>query len=69
MRPPPCFDDRETKKMLETLCADNQIDMQLLIELCDIVHGYSGSGRSVGVTSDITQSLDAFAQRSARTIR
>ena len=64
MRPPPCFEDRETKKRLEAICATNQIDTDLLVELCEVVYDYSGSGRREGVTADINTAIESFLQRS-----
>lgn len=63
MRPPPCFEDRETRKKLEVICSANQIDMQLLIELCEVLYTYSGSGRREGVTADINAAIESFLQR------
>jgi hypothetical protein len=69
MRQPPCFIDRETRRSIEALCHQNQIDVQLLSELCEIVHNYSGSGRREGITSDLVQTLDAFSARTSRHAR
>jgi hypothetical protein len=69
MRPPPCFDDRETRNKLESLCSTNKIDTQLLIDLCEVVYGYSGSGRKEGVTAEISQCIDNFVSRSNRNSR
>ena len=63
MRPPPCFDDRDTRKKIESLCQANQIDTQLLIELCEILYTYSGSGRKEGITAEFTQCIDNFVTR------
>lgn len=64
MRVPPCFDDRDTKKQISEICAQNDIDPRLLEELCEVVQSYSGSGRKDGVTADLTVKFDAFLDRS-----
>ena len=66
MRLPPCFVDRETKRKIEALCQQNQIDVQLLADLCEVVHNYAGSGRREGITADIGQSIENFAARADR---
>lgn len=63
MRIPPCFHDQETKKHIESICTKNDIDRRLLEELCDVVQGYSGSGRKDGITADLTAKIDAFLER------
>ena len=64
MRPPPCFHDQETKKRIEAICAQNDIDRSLLEELCEVVLSHSGSGRKGGITAELTAKIDAFLERS-----
>lgn len=64
MRPPPCFDDPETRKRIQQVCDQNAIDMNLLTDLCEVVQSYSGSGRKEGVTADLTLCFDNFLARS-----
>lgn len=66
MKKPPCFDDSDAKKKIQEICGDNQIDLSLLIELCDVVHRFSGSGRAEGITAEISQAIDSFEERSQR---
>jgi len=63
VRPPPCFDDVETRRRIQQVCELNSIDVNLLIDLCEVVQGYSGSGRKEGVTADLTLCFDAFLAR------
>jgi len=66
VRSPPCFDDHETRKRIQKVCEQNSIDLQLLLELCDVVQSYSGSGRKEGVTADLTTCLDSYLSRSEK---
>lgn len=52
--------------MIEALCRANQIDVQLVIELCEVTHNYSGSGRREGITADMAQCIDNFVARQDR---
>jgi len=65
MKPPPCFDEPETRRKIEDICAQNSIDVKLLMELCEVIQSYSGSGRKEGVMSDITGCIDTFLDRSS----
>ena len=63
MRTPACFEDHETRPIIADLCNRNRIDIQLLIDLCEIIQKYSGSGRKEGVTSDIATCIDSYLHR------
>lgn len=63
MRRPACFDDRESRRRIAQVCAENQIDEQLLIDLAEIVEKFAGSGRRDGITADINQAIDDFLKR------
>lgn len=65
MKPPPCFQDRETKKQIDEICERNEIDARLLEELCEVVQGHSGSGRKEGITAELTARIDAFLDRTS----
>lgn len=65
MRTPACFEDRDTRRIIEEVCRRNRIDLQLLIELCEVVQKFSGSGRKEGINNDIATSLDAYLEREA----
>lgn len=63
MKPPPCFEDKDTRKIIDQLCADNRIDVELLENIVEIVQNYSGSGRKESVTFDINQCISNFIYR------
>jgi len=63
MRTPACFEDRDTRPIIEELCRKNNLDLQSLTELCEVVQKFSGSGRKEGVTNDIAACIDSFLQR------
>jgi len=63
MRTPACFEDRDSRPIIEDLCKKNKVDIQLLIDVCESIQKYSGSGRKEGVTGEIATCLDAFLQR------
>jgi hypothetical protein len=65
MRTPACFEDRDTREIIDDLCRRNNIDTQLIIELCEVVEKFSGSGRKEGLASDICTSIDTFLTRSS----
>lgn len=68
MKAPPCFEDPEARKSIESICRTNRLDSRLLRELCEIVVRYSGSGRAEGITTDITQCIDGFVERTGTTV-
>jgi hypothetical protein len=63
MRTPACFEDRDTRAIIDELCRKNNIDIQLIIELCEVVEKFSGSGRKDGLASDVSTTIDAFLAR------
>jgi hypothetical protein len=67
MRSPACFEDRDTRAIIDELCSRHNVDIQLIIELCEVVEKFSGSGRKEGLASDISTSIDAFLSRTKPT--
>lgn len=63
MRTPACFEDRETRAVINDLCRRHNVDLQLIVELCEVVERFSGSGRKEWLASDISTSIDAFLTR------
>lgn len=63
MKPPPCFRDPETKKMIKGLCVQNEVDDRLLQDLCEVVEQHAGSGRREGIIGEITECIDRFMER------
>jgi hypothetical protein len=63
MRTPACFEDTETRAIIEELCRKNKVDLQLVLDLCEIVQKFSGSGRKEGLASDISTCIDSFLTR------
>jgi hypothetical protein len=63
MKAPPCFDDPETRKLIKQICGNNNIDHELLKDLCELVNEHSGSGRRVGLPDEIDAVVDRFISR------
>ena len=63
MRKPACFTDIEAKKEIQRLCRANDVDINLLTDLCEVISMHSGSGRREGIIEDITQCIDRLLQR------
>jgi hypothetical protein len=63
VRTPACFEDRDTRPIIEGLCRKNNVDLQLLIDLCEVTQKFSGSGRKEGVTNDVAGCIDSFLHR------
>jgi len=63
MKPLPAFEDSETKKLIQEICQECQIDVTLVKALCEVMQGHSGSGRKHDVDSDIAGCLDRFLAR------
>jgi hypothetical protein len=63
MKPLPAFEDSETKKLIQDICKEHQIDVTLLKDLCEVMQGHTGSGRKHDVDSDIAGCLDRFLAR------
>jgi molybdate-binding protein len=63
MKAPPCFDDPETKRMIERICEEHQIDGELLKDLCELINNHSGSGRRFGLDDEISASITRFLTR------
>jgi uncharacterized phage protein gp47/JayE len=63
MKPLPAFEDPETKKLIQALCAEHQIDAALLKDLCEVMQEHSGSGRKHDVDADIAGCIDRFLAR------
>ena len=66
MRLPACFEDKDARRIIDGVCEANQIDSQLISDLCEIAHSYSGSGRSHGITEDIIRCITEFEARVGR---
>ncbi len=63
MKPPPCFEDTETKRIIRQICEQHQIDMELLKDLCELVNERSGSGRRFGLDDELAGILSRFLTR------
>lgn len=63
MKPPPCFEDSETKRIIRQICEQHQIDMELLKDLCELVNERSGSGRRFGLDDELAGILSRFLTR------
>lgn len=67
VKPLPAFEDPETKKLIQALCTEQQIDDQLLKDLCEIMQMHSGAGRKPDVDADIAAMLDRYLMREKKT--
>ena len=63
MKVPPCFRDREASRQISDLCRENNIDVSLLQDLCEVLGEYAGAGRKEGIVSDISECIDRFLAR------
>jgi len=63
MNAPPCFQDSAAKRVISNLCSQNNIDITLLKDLCEVLNNFSGSGRKEGVQVDLTDCIDRFIDR------
>jgi hypothetical protein len=60
---PYCFEEPESKSILSKLCVDQNIDEQLIREICEIESFYEGSGRPEGVYEKVAGAMDSFLKR------
>lgn len=63
MNVPPCFQDPDGKRVISDLCSQNNIDITLLKDLCEVLNSFSGSGRKEGVQADLADCIDRFIDR------
>jgi len=63
MKAPPCFDDPESKKVIQGLCEEHRIDTALLRDLCELMQQHSGSGRKHNIDAEIALAIDRFLER------
>jgi hypothetical protein len=63
-RLPACFQDAETRKLIDEICQTHRIDIKLLEEILLISLQYSGSGRARGVSADLAIPIETFITRS-----
>lgn len=45
MNLPPCFTDPEAKRVLRQLCTEQQVDIELLQDLCSLMHEHTAKAR------------------------
>lgn len=57
---PPCFSDKEARKVIRELCKNHDITEILLKNLCETFNEYAGSGRREGIISDFNAVFDRF---------
>ncbi len=63
MKPPPCFDDPQSKQLIQHLCEEHGVDTVLLKDLCDLIQQHSGAGRKPHIDSEIALCIDRFLER------
>lgn len=65
---PACFSDKEAKKVIRKLCKENDIDVLLLQDLCEVFIQFSGAGRKDGVVAEFNTIIDRFSKRSSESL-
>lgn len=65
MKPPPCFHDPDTKRVIREISDQHCVDSELLKDLCELVAAHSGSGRRFGLDGEIAGIIDRFLTRSS----
>ncbi len=65
MKHAPCFHDQESKKLIQRRCKEEDVDMKLIQDLCELLTEHSGSGRKEGIHADITECIDRFLARTS----
>ncbi len=65
---PACFSDKEAKKVIQKLCKENEIDVLLLQDLCEVFIQFSGAGRKDGVVAEFNTIIDRFSKRSSESL-
>lgn len=63
MRELPCFTDESSKSLIKGLCEGNDVDLTLIVDLCEVMLEYSGSGRREGIVEQFNQVIDRFLIR------
>jgi hypothetical protein len=63
MRTPACFEDPETRHIIDELCQKSNIDLSLVLELCELVQKFSGVGRKEGLATEISTCIDSYLSR------
>ncbi len=62
-RLPACFQDAETRALIETICATHGIDIKLLEDILLTSLQFSGSGRPKGVSTELATPIVDFIAR------
>jgi hypothetical protein len=63
MKAPPCFDDPESSKLIQSLSQEHGIDTALLKDLCELMQQHPGAGRIHHIHSEIADCIDRFLAR------
>ena len=63
MKTLPCFDDPESRKLIQELTEQHRVDTTLLRDLCELIQQHSGSGRKHNIDAEIALCLDRFLER------
>lgn len=66
MKPPPCFDDPQSKRLILSLCEEHGVDATLLKDLCDLIQQHSGSGRKPHIDAEMALAIDRFLERNPK---
>jgi hypothetical protein len=66
MNLPPCFTDSEAKRAMRQLCAEQRVDVELLQDLCSLMHEHTGKARIEGIDDQIATTIDRFLERAGK---
>ncbi len=58
----PCFTDRRAKQKLIELCEKEEISAELIQDLCQLVHEYTGMERKNGLNAAIESAIDRLSE-------
>lgn len=64
---PACFQEPESRDIIERICETHGIDIKLLEDIIQISRQFSGSGRAHGLSKDMEAPILDFLARSEAT--
>ena len=69
MSHPQWSDDERARPIVQSVCIEHEVDVDLLRDLCQLYEEYAGSGRPHGIRSDIQARIDSFISRHSSPVR
>ena len=58
----PLLGDANAREIIDGLCKEHDISLDLVVQLLDIQRDYLGSGRKKGITEDFSATLSEFIE-------